>query len=523
MRRPRPTLLGPPRRTTTTSRRAPLFAAVQLAGWGVAACMTGCSDPPPPRPPVVDGALFVDGGAGGDLGAGNSRPEEPRLPAADRTVSLPYLAPTLFIRYTVQAVPAQLDVHFSVDTTGSFGAEIDAMQRDLERRLIPEIRARVADAAFGVSRFEDFPVHPFGEPTDHPFELLSPISTDVARARAGVDALDGPLGSGGDIPEAGFEALYQVATGDGLASDGLLFIPHYTGAGLGGVGFRPGALHAIVHITDAPSHAAQDYPASIPGAHGEADVAQALAALPAYLLAAVGTEEARSSVHDLVVGSGATIPPTNGQCRTGLGGASRAPESGRCPLLFDIASDGTGLSDVILDAIAGLVGTLSFDRVSAEFDTDRLGFIASFEAASATPPDGVPPPTRVDSTPTDGILDAFEGVHGGTELVFDLGLRNVLLRQLDYEQVFRIRVRIVGDGVTLLEETVRVVVPAATPVSMDGGTDLGAMDLGGMDELGWTDGGALDGGATDGGVTTTQDASAEDQGAVGDGATGDGA
>jgi hypothetical protein len=393
------------------------------------------------------------------------------------------MAPTLLVPFRVTATPAQLDVHFSVDTTGSFGAEIDAMQRDLEQRLIPEIRARVADSAFGVSRFEDFPVQPFGESSDAPFELLSPITTDVSRVRAGVDALDGPLGSGADVPESGFEALFQIASGAGLGAGDERWIAPYVGAGLGGVGFRPGALHAIVHITDAPAHAATDYAGSVPGAHSEADVRRALADLPAFLLAAVGSAQARDSLHDLVVDSGATIPPVNGQCRTGLGGAAQAPEAGRCPLLFDIASDGTGLSDVILDAIAGLVETLSYAVVSAEFDTDRLGFIESFEATSATTLAGVTPPTRVDTAPADGVLDAFEDVRGGTELLFTLGLRNVLLRNLDYEQVYRVRVRIVGDGVVLLEETLRVVVPAATPpVPQDAGPpDAGPLDAGARD------------------------------------------
>ena len=48
--------------------------------------------------------------------------------------------------------------------------------------------------------------------------------------------------------------------------------------------------------------------------------------------------------------------------------------------------------------------------------------------------------------------------------MFTLGLRNVLLTEQDYEQVFRITIRVVGDGVVLIEETLRVIVPAATPI-----------------------------------------------------------
>lgn len=450
---------GRPLRRSPRWRERSLVLAVVSGLWLV----TGCSGGPPPAPGNLDGSVSRDGGAS-DQSTPNPRPDGgPQLPPAEREVTLPYMAPTLQVPFSVVATPARLDVHFSVDTTGSFGAEIDAMQRDLENRLIPEVRARVADSAFGVSRFADFPVAPFGDPSDQPFELLSPITTDVASVRAGVDALDRPLGSGGDIPEAGFEALFQIASGAGLTSGGVDWIPRYTGSGLGGVGFREGALHAIVHITDAPSHLPSEYGAAVPGAHGEAQVQSALAALPAFLLAVVGSPLAREPLRDLVVGSGAVVPPTDGECLTGLDGAARPPEGGVCPLLFDIASDGTGLSDAILDAITDLVETLSYEEVSAEFDADRLGFIESFEATSATTLPGVEAPTRRDTTPTDGVLDTFLNVHGGTELVFTLGLRNVLLMQQDFEQVFRITIRVVGDGVVLIEETLRVIVPAADP------------------------------------------------------------
>lgn len=441
----------------------PRLALSAALGW-----LLACSGGPPPGPGTRDGSVSRDGGDGDlDQGEPSPRPDGGlRLPPAEREVTLPYMAPTLSVPFSLVATPARLDVHFSVDTTGSFGAEIDAMQRDLDERLIPEVRARVADAAFGVSRFEDFPVTPFGDPSDSPFELLSPITTNVATVGAGVGELDSPLGRGGDIPEAGFEALFQIATGEGLSSDGTVWIPPYGGAGLGGVGFREGALHAIVHITDAPSHVPQDYVRAVSGTHSEGDAARALAELPAFLLGAVGSPMAREPLLDLVVGSGAVIPPVGGVCPTGLNGASRPPEGGVCPLLFDIASDGTGLSDAILDAITGLVDTLSYAEVTAAFEADRLGFIESFEATSSTTLPGVDAPTRRDTPPLDGVFDAFEDVRGGTELTFTLGLRNVLLREQDHEQVFRITVRVVGDGVVLIEETIRVIVPAASPTSL---------------------------------------------------------
>ena len=92
-----------------------------------------------------------------------------------------------------------------------------------------------------------------------------------ARAGAGVDPRPGqPLGCGRDGPESGFEALYQIATGAGIAGPigGVSpvvapFAPAPDAVGsLGGVGFRDGALPIVIHITDALSHKEADYDAS---------------------------------------------------------------------------------------------------------------------------------------------------------------------------------------------------------------------------------------------------------------------
>ena len=64
------------------------------------------------------------------------------------------------------------------------------------------------------SRFEDFPGSPFGSPgNDHgalpdaPFQLLTPLTSDIALISSAVALLDRPLGFGGDNAESGAEAL----------------------------------------------------------------------------------------------------------------------------------------------------------------------------------------------------------------------------------------------------------------------------------------------------------------------------
>ena len=71
---------------------------------------------------------------------------------------------------------------------------------------------------------------PFGEPVcdyfgpsdpDQPFELLAEITDVSADVQAAVNAMTlggpggQPIGCGNDTPEAHFESLYQIATGEG--------------------------------------------------------------------------------------------------------------------------------------------------------------------------------------------------------------------------------------------------------------------------------------------------------------------
>jgi hypothetical protein len=217
----------------------------------------------------VDGGVPEDArpdtGGRGDAG--------PRLPPADLALDLPYFGPEQTVTLRAAIELGRLDVHVSVDTTGSFGGEIDAIQADLDRRVIPGIRDRVEDVAFGISRFEDFPGDPWGGPDDLPHRLLAPVTLDDRRIALGVVGLE-PIGNGGDAPESGAEALWQIATGAGYTMPGgVRLVPPFdaerSGAAgtIGGVGFREGALHVVVHITDAPSHRPADYGAAFPGTH----------------------------------------------------------------------------------------------------------------------------------------------------------------------------------------------------------------------------------------------------------------
>lgn len=433
--------------------------------------LAACSDRPgPPRPPDTGPPDRMDAAAPSD-DAGeppSMRPDGgPRLPSVDREVVLPYFGAPAIEELDVEGVVGRLDVFFSIDTTGSFGGEIDNLQSQLRTSIAPALRERVDDVAFGVGRFEDFPLEPFGIASDRPFLLHAAITTDDTRVLSAVAALDRPLGDGGDIPESGAEALYQIATGEGY---GTLVEPFDGGETLGGVGFRADALRVVVHVTDAPTHEPPDYAGVFEGTHSLGQAIDALNGLGVRVLGIASGDPARPHLERVAISTGAIAPAVDGQCATGIEGAARDPVGGVCPLVFDVREDGSGVAIAIVDAIADLLATVRYDEVWGETD-DGLGFVRSIEASLAEPPEGIAPPGRADLRPTDGVDDTFTSVGPGTRLVFRATLRNETIAPADYDQIFHVTLRVVGDGVTLASARVRVIVPR-------GRLDAGMRDAG---------------------------------------------
>jgi len=481
---------------------------------GLAASAWSCADDRPPPAPRLDlGPRSADAGTSDadplptdrDLGG---RGDASVLPTADLEVVLPFGGPSVEVPLAIDADLAQLDVVFSIDTTGSFGGEIDALQRDVLTIVAPRLSARVPDVAFAVARFEDMPIAPFGVASDRPFTLIRAITTSTSLLASAVASLDEPLGNGGDIPESGAEALYQIATGDGLSP----YVPAYGPsrapgeAGRGGVGFRDGSLRVVVHVTDAPTHDPSDYGSQVRGAHS---LAQAIAALQATNVAVIGVasgEAARPHLELVANATGAAIAPgRDGTCATGLGGAVRGPVGGRCPLVFDIDSDGAGLSTALVDSVVALVDAVAYDEVWGEAVGDSLRFVRAVEARDATPPVGTPAPGRADRRPAgDGTFDTFTDVRAGTRLSVAAVLRNETVRETDYDQVFRVVLELRGDSLVLTRLTVRVVVPGVRPAPPP---DAGTSDMGSSD-AGEPDAGSVDA-SFDG---ASADASAEDAG-----------
>ena len=404
-----------------------------------------------------------------------SDPNDPNetIPPGDFYFVLPYQGPGDNGDLDFSTDVKQADVFFSMDTTGSFGEEIAAVQAALEMQIVPEITQQIPDVAFGVGRFEDFPLDPFGLPGDRPYELLQPVTSDVMLVSAGLTAL-APANGGLDTPEAGFEALYQWASGAGIPELGMTpFAP----PGIGGVGFRTDSLPIIVQITDAVSHEAADYLPMIQGAHPRSEAVAALNAIGARVIGIDSLENAgtaddpRAQLEQLALDTKAFIPPdqNTGMCNMGVNNAPLPPvmHNGAdvCPVVFDVQPDGTGLGSSIVDAVKQLaqLGVLDIstatvgkpEGINGEVITP--GFDTSDFIKSVTPV--APAPTGADI-----VGDAFVNVQPGSTVTFAVDAFNDFQPSIEVDQLFDADINVLGDAVTLLDvRNVYIIVPKEIP------------------------------------------------------------
>ncbi len=440
---------------------------------------------------------------------GDPDPLDPEVGVSeeDFVFVLPLQAPEQSAGLDFDTTVRKADLHFSVDTTGSMPEEIQNIKANLGQIIddVSNPASGIPDAAFGVSRFADFPVLPYGDSFDDPYELLQRITTVPSVALDGVSALVAQ--GGGDEPEANYEAVFQIASGAGLSSyiqpyDAMVGYDPAEHGLIGGAGFRSGSLPMMIEVTDTRAHTSEGSETlscdgesmelmyatnTVPGVHGED---QAIAAALSSSIRVMGLASnlrpssdpcnPRGHLVPLAEATGALVPPeaftdpVNGrpagcavdQCCTGVDGIGRAPNAmGDCPLVFDINADGSGaFSSLIVSAVRALTQFARLD-VNAETNSqaqpaadgdliDPAEFITGITAVSLTPAPAAG--TQID-IPTQTFLDVLPGAIAR----FDVTAQNGFLPEAPQMQVFTLKIDVVGDGVTVLDQRqVVIIVPA---------------------------------------------------------------
>jgi hypothetical protein len=331
--------------------------------------------------------------------------------------------------------------------------EEDTIKTNLSSVIIPAIRAEIPDAAIGVGQHADFPTGAYGYGTDLAFQLLQRMTLDIAAAQTAVNSL--PYNMGDDWAESQVESLYQIATGEGLGS----WVPPYAGPDCRGAPcFRSGAMPIILGFTDSPFHngppgtVGETYTGITPTPHTWVDAISVLNGMHAkYLgMSSEGMGTSGEGWHDME----ATVVATGAIDMDGR------------PLIFDIGSDGHGLTTSVVDAIVMLATKVPFDvdTYTEDDPTDPLGVDATCFIRRIIPhewygPTGIPH----DPTAAAGMDEStFYEVLPGTQVEFDVEFQNVGCFAGDaMMRAFRATIVVQGDHVTRLDERiVLIIVPA---------------------------------------------------------------
>ena len=189
--------------------------------------------------------------------------------------------------------------------------------------------------------------------------------------------------------------------------------------------------------------------------------------------------EVRTELSQLALETGALGSPTKGSCPTGISGAAVPTFEGQCPWVFDVNNDGSGLAKSITDAVVGLLDEARFAEVHAEIGDDPLGLIQKIELVPVSQRSGVATPGTADLLPTgkpDGVADSYLNANHEQRLGFAVTVRDTRIAPSDFEQRFRVSVRLVGDGIVLEERVLGVRIPAVSQPEAaddDAGTRLG--------------------------------------------------
>lgn len=250
-----------------------------------------------------------------------------------------------------------LDVFLLVDLSGSFWDDLPVFKTQAPD-IISSLRASNPDSRFGLAKFEDYPIPPFGSAAagDKAYERLVDLTFDTDVVLDTISALFTRFGD--DAPQSQLPALYQAATGAGQDLSGVGFpgasIPPGQQAN-----FRDGVTKLFLLWTDAPFHQPGD-PGAIPypGPSFSETVDAILALDPPKV---IGISSGPFGVPDLQQIAEATgaVAPTDGVDCDGDGAIDIAEGE---PLVCSIATSGEGIGE----AITALVEAASVMRVDID-------------------------------------------------------------------------------------------------------------------------------------------------------------
>jgi hypothetical protein len=336
------------------------------------------------------------------------------------------------------------DVYIAVDTSGSMSGEIANLRSGLRTIILPGLTARIPDVQLGAGRFEDCP----GSGCSNAMNNLQDITTDIGLVESAIASMNDLCGG----TEPYIDMLWLLATGNTGAYSSGDVRPRprrcTDPASVGWPCFRPDAVKIIIQCGD--ENAAQSCAGRSMGTVTDAMNAERIKFI------GVNSGASRPGFEQVANGTGSVDATTGAE------------------LVFNISADGTGLSDVIVDAVDQLAHNIPI-RVDAQpvdgvDDPVRdpavdavVEFIDYLEAntSGATVVDPLTGETRTCTagietadSDGDGHPDYFPRVFPGTSVCWDIHVnRNVTVEPLPHvPQLFRATINVVGDLYTPLDD-----------------------------------------------------------------------
>ncbi len=382
------------------------------------------------------------------------------------------------------------DVFFISDTTGSMGGTLDNVKATVTEPgtgILDRVVASIPDVWVGGGGHKDLPFSTYSSPPDEPFYLSIRMTPPdrAADVRAAFNTLSAT--GGGDGPESGTFALYEIMTGlGGTWSNGssTYMMRRYAGdcldTGWGAPCFRDGALPIVLHFSDICQHN---------GPADDCDDYRGVTPTPPTFDQAMVEMSTHGARYVGINASGGTacasvIEPEHCSSPGGCSGSpcwfmrQAARQTGSVDLdgnelVYDLpnSADHATFSDTIVNAIATIATRVPLDistRVRGDStDPERIDermFITSRSPACNehiepcwTEPPGV--------SHADAVLlydlSTFFGVVPGTRVLFRITFRNDIFPGEAHVTLFRAHIDVTaGSSAVLDTRDVYIVVPA---------------------------------------------------------------
>jgi hypothetical protein len=385
----------------------------------------------------------------------NSAADSPRT-RGDFVFVEPYMAPPMPPRDTLdfETNLRTADVYFLVDVTGSMGNAITDIRTRLSMPggIIERVRATIPDTWFGIGEYQDW------NEGAGIYVHRQDITDNVAAAQAAANVLT--TGWGGDTPEAGFQAAWAAATGNGFTVSGSMLVNNRTGCPAGTFGYpcwRERAVRILVMVGDAPFH-------NGPGG------SEPTSAYFGY--ERIGDIQDRD-VRAIGVTTDTGLNPSSAADFRRFATDTGAVDGAGNPLVsvFTCTSTGCPVGDEVVNQITTLASQTPID-ISVAYEDDGsdavntlTAFVDHIEANTAGDPGRGCAARAAEDTNGDGYGDTFRRVTPGNPVCFDIVVRqNDTVMPLLTPQLFRAVLRVFGDGFTELDSRdIYFIVPPMIP------------------------------------------------------------